>query len=128
MQRELNEETEKVRSLTRAKEKERGYSSDQITTPKKNRKLAHRDGFDDDEIHVVSPSKSHARRSNPSTPTKIGTKRKRKGQDSPIIALEVERTENPEEPAQVSGVIASEELLEKILRPDDRLQVGTLLL
>jgi len=126
MKRDLLEESEKVRSLKRTKDKEKDSTSEPIATPKKNRTLAYRDGFDDDEIQTISPSKFHARRSNPSTPTKAGTKRKRKGQDSPVVSLEVEQYQAPrEEPAQVPVMILDETLLERIRNPDDRLNVSS---
>lgn len=126
MKRDLLEESEKVRSLKRTKDKEKDSTSEPIATPKKNRTLAYRDGFDDDEIQIISPSKFHARKSNPSTPTKTGTKRKRKGQDSPVVSLEVEQYQAPrEEPAQVPVMILDETLLERIRNPDDRLNVSS---
>jgi hypothetical protein len=125
VKRDLLEEAEKVRSLKRSKEKERESTNDPIATPKKNRTQAYRDGFDDDEIQIISPSKFHARKSNPSTPTKAGTKRKRKGQDSPVVSLEVEQFEPPQEPAQVPTMILDDVLLERIRNPDDRLNVSS---
>jgi hypothetical protein len=126
VKRDLLEESEKVRSLRRSKDKEKDSGIEPIATPKKNRTLAYRDGFDDDEIQIISPSKFHARRSNPSTPTKAGTKRKRKGQDSPVISLEVEQHQTPQvEPAQVPVMILDETLLERIRNPDDRLNVSS---
>lgn len=126
VKRDLLEESEKVRSLRRSKDKEKDGASEPIATPKKNRTLAYRDGFDDDEIQIISPSKFHARRSNPSTPTKAGTKRKRKGQDSPVVSLEVEQHQTPQvEPAQVPVMILDETLLERIRNPDDRLNVSS---
>jgi hypothetical protein len=126
IKRDLLEESEKVRSLKRSKDKGKDSTSEPITTPKKNRTLAYRDGFDDDEIQIISPSKFHARRSNPSTPSKAGTKRKRKGQDSPVVSLEMDQHETPqEEPAQVPVITFDETLLERIRNPDDRLNVGS---
>lgn len=126
VKRDLLEEAEKVRSLKRSKDKEKDATSEPIATPKKNRTLAYRDGFDDDEIQIISPSKFHARRSNPSTPTKAGTKRKRKGQDSPVVSLEVEQHQTPqEEPAQAPTMLLDDTLLERIRNPDDRLNVSS---
>lgn len=124
--RDLLEEAEKVRSLTRSKEKEKYTASEPIATPKKNRTQAYRDGFDDDEIQIISPSKFHARKSNPSTPTKAGTKRKRKGQDSPVVSLEVEQFGPPqEEVSDIATMMLDETLLERIRNPDDRLNVSS---
>lgn len=88
---ELKEELEKIKALqTTLKEKEaqltRGDSFEAAATPKRARQLPLRDGFDDGDIAVVSPSKS-GRRSKRGTPTNAG-KRKRKVPDvSPIPSL-----------------------------------------
>jgi hypothetical protein len=126
VKRDLLEESEKVRSLKRSKEKEKDHTSEPIATPKKNRTQAYRDGFDDDEIQIISPSKFNPRKSNPNTPTKTGTKRKRKGQDSPIVSLEVEQFDPPQvQPVQVPTMMLDEVLLERIRNPDDRLNVSS---
>jgi hypothetical protein len=69
-----------------------------VVTPKKKKALPHRDGFDDDEVEVLSPSKlspsKFQRRIG--TPTKAG-KRKRKAVDSPIAPLDIIQTEEPPE-------------------------------
>jgi hypothetical protein len=67
-------------------------------TPKKTRILPFRDGFDDDEMAVVSPTKSSGGRSKPGTPT-VGGKRKRKASlDSPIqmASLQLSPAKAPE--------------------------------
>jgi hypothetical protein len=126
VKRDLLEEAEKVRSLKRSKDKEKDSTGDPLATPKKHRPLPYRDGFDDDEIQIISPSKFHARKSNPSTPTKAGIKRKRKGQDSPVVSLEVEHHKTPqEEPSRTPVMILDEALLERIRNPDDRLNVSS---
>ena len=61
------------------------------TTPKKNNGLSYRDGFDQDEIMIMSPSRI-AGRSRVGTP-KAGGKRKRKGvDDSPLPALQLSQS------------------------------------
>lgn len=126
MKRDLLEEAEKVRSLKRLKDKEKDNTGELLATPKKNRTLAYGDGFDDDEIQFISPTKFHARKSNPSTPTKSGTKRKRKGQDSPVVSLEVEQHQTPQEaPLKAPIMIFDEALLDRIRNPDDRLNVSS---
>ncbi|KAH8704197.1 hypothetical protein BGW36DRAFT_423717 [Talaromyces proteolyticus] len=52
-------------------------------TPRKQRTLPFRDGFDDDEVGVASPTKSSGGRSKRGTPSGHG-KRKRKASDAPI--------------------------------------------
>lgn len=60
-------------------------------TPKKNNDLPFGDGFDDDEVQIVSPSKL-AVRSKPATP-KAGAKRKRKTTDnSPAKPLQLSQS------------------------------------
>lgn len=49
--------------------------SSPLATPKKDRDLPFRDGFNDDEVVFVSPSKARST-SRPSTP-RVGSKRKR---------------------------------------------------
>lgn len=124
VKRDLLEEAEKVRSLKRSKEKEKDSTSEPIATPRKNRTMAHGDGFDVDEIQINSPSKFHPKRSNPSTPTKAGMKRKRKGQEGPVVSLEVEQFEPPQgEPARIPTTILDDTAFERIRDPDDRLNV-----
>lgn len=58
---------------------------DKQETPRKTKRHAVGDGFDDDEVRVISPSKSRDK-SQEQTP-KVGAKRKRPAQDSPIAPL-----------------------------------------
>lgn len=53
-------------------------------TPKKAKILPFRDGFDDDEIAVLSPSKSRGNRSKRGTPVVTGKRKRKTSQDSPI--------------------------------------------
>lgn len=90
LENDLAEGTKQIRNLQRAiKKGDRSISKEyQIATPKKAKPLPLRDGFDDDEVLPMSPSKL-ALRSKASTP-KFGAKRKRKApEDSPIKALEL---------------------------------------
>ncbi|OKL58990.1 hypothetical protein UA08_05907 [Talaromyces atroroseus] len=74
---ELRDETLKVNNLRMKKKTEAPQ------TPRKQRTLPFRDGFDDDEIGVPSPTRSSGGRSKRGTPTVAG-KRKRKASDAPI--------------------------------------------
>jgi len=66
---------------TRPKPKPR--NTEPVSTPKKNKTAIHRDGFDDDEMMVISPSKFPGKKSNGGTPTK--NKRKYNGErESPM--------------------------------------------
>lgn len=74
---ELRDEALRVNNL-RAKKR-----AEAPQTPRKQRTLPFRDGFDDDEIGVASPTKSSGGRSKRGTPSVSG-KRKRKVSDAPI--------------------------------------------
>ena len=88
---DLAEGTKQIRNLQRAIKKgaQKVTNRDnQLNTPKKSKALPFRDGFEDDEVQPLSPSKL-ALRSKASTP-KGGTKRKRKPTDeSPVKALDL---------------------------------------
>jgi hypothetical protein len=95
-------EVQRAQNLNKAAERR----DSGVTTPKKKKALPHRDGFDDDEVEFLSPSKlspsKFQRRLG--TPTKAG-KRKRKAIESPIAPLEVIETEQHlEEPEQKRDV------------------------
>lgn len=82
----LAEGTEKIRNLQRAVKQGRQASTikkdshDNPLTPQKSRSVQYGDGFNDDEMQVISPPKL-AIRSKPVTP-KAGAKRKRKTVDN----------------------------------------------
>lgn len=119
VKRDLFEESEKVRSLRR--QKERSAPIGEVTTPKKDRTSAFRDGFDDNEIQVLSPSKFAGRKSNQSSPRKAGAKRKRKGPESPAVPLEVAQDEPVAQQEATNAVVLDDAQLEKLRKPDDRL-------
>jgi hypothetical protein len=88
LKQDLSEEAERVRRL-KARETEKKDAAG-LATPKKKKALPHRDGFDDDEVMIISPSKispSRFQRQKSGTPTR--GKRKRKGVESPVAALDV---------------------------------------
>ena len=92
LQHDLLEESERVKQVQRtARVSVAGNapsSKGVVTTPKHSRTLPFRDGFDDDEIMVVSPSKTPGK-SRPGTP-KPGAKRKRKlAEESPSQPLQM---------------------------------------
>jgi hypothetical protein len=119
---DLAEESERVRRLNRAKEAEKKDGA-AVTTPKKKKALPHRDGFDDDEIEFLSPSKispSKFQKRMTASPSKPG-KRKRKAAESPARALEVVHSEPAVE--QPKQMILDEAILEKLAIQDDRFDV-----
>ncbi|KAL5047034.1 hypothetical protein BDW71DRAFT_49623 [Aspergillus fruticulosus] len=72
---------EEVSRVNQIRAKMRTEEKSAPMTPKKTKVLPFRDGFNDEEILAVSPSKSE--RSKQATPTVIGKKRRRTSQDSP---------------------------------------------
>ena len=99
LENDLREGTEQVKILQRnAKEQQAnntGPRKEEVTTPRKNKALPFRDGFEDDEMQVVSPSKMPIR-SKPNTPKARGEKRKRI-EPSPAQSLPLSQTK-PTEP------------------------------
>jgi len=90
LENDVAEGTKQIRNLQKAiKKGDRSIGKEnQLATPKKTKSLPLRDGFDDNEVLPMSPSKL-ALRSKANTP-KAGTKRKRKApEDSPIKPLEL---------------------------------------
>lgn len=79
LQHDLVEEAHQRRSFMT---KQRAEEKNPPVTPRKSRVLPYRDGFDDDEIAVVSPSKSAARTKR-ATPTVPGKRKRQASQDSP---------------------------------------------
>ena len=105
LKRDLTEEAERVRNLTRNAKgggskllmSKTAAATDTVTTPKKGSALPYRDGFDDDEIIVVSPSKA-ANKAKAVTP-KAGAKRKRKpAEDSPAQPLHLSQPKKDDGP------------------------------
>ncbi|PQE24932.1 hypothetical protein CJF32_00007315 [Rutstroemia sp. NJR-2017a WRK4] len=93
------------------------------TPSKKKPPMPFRDGFDDDEIEVLSPSKVSPSkfRGRSGTPSRAA-KRKRKVQDSPSAgALDMVHIEEPTLEALVpKASIIDETILEKLVLQDDR--------
>lgn len=81
LKQDLAEESRKVSEL---KAKNKSQQKVQPVTPKKTKVLPFRDGFDDDEIAVLSPSKTSGGRSKRGTPTGHGKRKRKPSQDSPI--------------------------------------------
>ena len=96
LENDLAEGTKQIKTLQRAikkggdktSESKPGGKENQPVTPKKTKSLAYADGFDDEEIQPMSPSRL-AIRSKANTP-KAGAKRKRKPVEaSPVKPLEL---------------------------------------
>jgi hypothetical protein len=125
---DLIEEAERVRRLRKAQEAEKKGAG--VTTPKKKKPLPHRDGFDDDEVEMLSPSKmspSRFQKRLAGSPSSKGAgKRKRKTMESPIAALEVTNAEEPvvEKPG-LQDLILDDSIIESLGRQDDRFDVSS---
>ncbi|KKA24902.1 DNA repair protein Rad26, partial [Rasamsonia emersonii CBS 393.64] len=94
LRQDLREETLKLHTL---KAKNKAEEKAPPVTPKKTRVLPFRDGFEDDEMAVSSPTKSPGGRSRRGTPVVPG-KRKRKASDDnpiPIASLELSPAKPP---------------------------------
>jgi len=99
-----------------------------VTTPKKHKPLPFRDGFDDDEIMVVSPSKA-APKAKRGTP-KIGDKRKRKvPEDSPGQPLQLSQSRGKDtvQDGREPNRQQEDAALQSLGREDDRFPVSLLL-
>jgi hypothetical protein len=94
LKQDLVEETNRIHGL-RLKAKSKLDEKSVPTTPKKSKALPLRDGFDDDEVAMLSPSKSSGGRTKRGTPHGPG-KRKRTTQDSPIPVPALQLSESHE--------------------------------
>ncbi|KAL2036605.1 hypothetical protein N7G274_010631 [Stereocaulon virgatum] len=132
LENDLADGTKQIRNLQRAikkgGEKVTGKEN-HPTTPRKSKALPHGDGFDDDEVQRLSPSRL-VLRSKASTP-KGGTKRKRKPtEDSPVKPLELAepgQLNSFEEVVQVKHA-APAAVIQTQGRPDQRFQLTQKLL
>ncbi|CAD6448649.1 682f48f5-55cb-4af9-b9bc-b85d7091a730 [Sclerotinia trifoliorum] len=115
---DLFEETERARKISKAK----NPKDTQVMTPKKTKPMSFRDGFDDDEIEVVSPSKispSKFQKRQPGTPSRAA-KRKRKANDSPSASA-LDMIPVPDQPSQLQKLpFLDESILERLVLQDDR--------
>lgn len=124
IRRDLAEETEKVRRLSKTKEAEKKEAL--MTTPKKKKALPHRDGFDDDEIEFLSPSKispSKFQKKVAGSPSRVGGKRRRKTVESPIAALEVQVDDESTKKPKINYLVFDESIIDSLSRQDDRFDV-----
>jgi len=102
-----------------------------VTTPKKSRTLPFRDGFDDDDIIMVSPPKAQDK-TKAATP-KAGSKRKRPNaeqlEQSPVRPLQlsqsIELVKSPEAARLAQSVALRDDaaLLVRLEEEDERFQV-----
>lgn len=128
LENDLAEGTKQIRNLQKTIKKGSGKSTgkeNQLTTPKKNKGIPLRDGFDDDEVLPMSPSKL-ALRSKVSTP-KAGAKRKRKvPEDSPVKSLELAQSKENDvtgKPEKSFAPTVTAAISPGPTRPDQRFQL-----
>jgi hypothetical protein len=124
LKQDLSEEAERVRRLKARETAERKENAG-VATPRKKKSLPHRDGFDDDEIQIVSPSKVSPSKyqKKPGTPSRAG-KRKRKAIDSPIASLEVINSEESyTDESKQKAPLLDEAILARLAIQDDRFDV-----
>lgn len=107
-------------------ERKAGKHNGPVTTPKKKKIHTHRDGFDDDELQILSPSKASPSKfqKRPYSPSKPG-KRKRKLDDSPAGKLDIHREDAPQVIVEVRDAPLSEALIAQLDITDDRYDVST---
>jgi hypothetical protein len=88
LQQEHNQEIQESKTLRqRLKDKPRAESeASPTTTPRRGMARSLRDGFNDDDIMLISPSKSD-RRSKPPTPTAANKRKRKAAEPSPIKPL-----------------------------------------
>ncbi|KAI9715580.1 MAG: hypothetical protein M1812_005884 [Candelaria pacifica] len=134
LQQDLANEAEKSRNIQRRLRDVDGKdplarttaNASPLTTPKKARALPYRDGFDDDEVLLVSPSKSKTR-SQRGTP-KAGAKRKRRAnEDSPSQPLQFSEPRAQEQGAEnekTQHIGPSHALLQELEQEDERFKVS----
>ncbi|KIW08849.1 uncharacterized protein PV09_00775 [Verruconis gallopava] len=131
LEHDLALETDKNRKFQRmqrpiiADSSKSGQGSSPTVTPKKSKVLPYRDGFDDSDLVMVSPSKPKDR-SKPTTP-KAGAKRKRTGNDnqSPIPLPQLPLSEPKGQPIPLQSRAdfkVTAEILQKLAREQNKLR------
>ncbi len=133
LKQDLNEEGEQTRILRRnlknvgagGAQARATANASPVTTPKKHKALPFRDGFDDDEIMVTSPSRA-VQKTRKGTP-KVGDKRKRNvAGNSPgqplLLSQSKEKNTTTDQPPQ--KVPEEDAALQSLGKEDGRFPVG----
>ncbi|TAQ88431.1 hypothetical protein B7494_g3214 [Chlorociboria aeruginascens] len=118
IKRDLQEQAQRTQRLNKAKEAGKKVVSG-VTTPKRPNR-PYRDGFDDDEIELISPSKLTPSKFQKRSPAKPGAKRKRKAIESPAGALDVVQAEEARPESTQQNPTLPQETIERLRRQDDR--------
>ena len=104
LQHDLAQEAERAKRLTGPGKARAAAAGKGNETPRKARRTGLGDGFEDEEVRLVSPSKSKDK-SREHTP-KVGAKRKRPAQDSPVAPLSFTQPTREESGEQVQASTA----------------------
>ncbi|KAK5121635.1 hypothetical protein LTR85_004807 [Meristemomyces frigidus] len=121
LQHDLAQETERAKRLNGPGKASTAATGKEKETPRKTKRTGLGDGFDDDEVRMLSPTKSKDRQKD-QTP-KHGAKRKRTANDSPVAALSF--TQPPEPVRQESSdqplpSFEQQKVQDPTIREDDR--------
>jgi hypothetical protein len=119
LQQEHNQELQETRTLQQ-RLKDRPVAdrdASPIATPKRGMGSSIRDGFNDDDIMLMSPSKS-ARRSKPTTPTATNKRKRKAGDPSPVNPLVLRPSQNDMPPPAPVLVSEAVEKVVSIVRKD----------
>ena len=121
LQQEHNQELQETKTLRqRLKDKPQGErTASPTTTPRRGMASSLRDGFNDDDIMLISPSKS-ARRSKPPTPTAANKRKRKVGEPSPVkpLVLRPSATSQQEMPPPPPAPAQTVEKIVPIVRKD----------
>lgn len=110
-------------SLSRSEE-----GRNQVTTPKKNKSLPYGDGFDDDEIQIISPSKLSVR-PKALTPKVTGKRKRKVEENSPAKPLPLGQPENVDrlaDPVQDSNIDNSAAFINSSQQNNDNFKVDAI--
>lgn len=87
LQQEHNQELQEIKTLKqRLRDRPQAEGGSPVGTPRRGMGSSLRDGFNDDDMMLISPSKS-ARRSKPPTPTAANKRKRKAGEPSPVKPL-----------------------------------------
>lgn len=119
LQHDLAQEADRARKVNGPTRSRTAPTATQKLTPRKSKRQILGDGFDNEEIHVVSPSKSKERTREEMH--KIGAKRKRPANDSPATALSFNQPCQPliQESSEHAVISFEQPASETSVVPDD---------
>ena len=132
LENDLNQGNEQIKNLQRVVKDGAGKAfsrseegGNQVTTPKKNKSLPYGDGFNDDEIQMMSPSKLSVR-PKALTPKAAGKRKRKVEESSPAKPLPLGQPENVDrsaEPVQDSNIDTSSTIMKTSSQNNDNFKV-----